>query len=243
MEVFLWSVKIRCLGKSSLSKEDVRYLKCKGCLTVCIVVCIMSLCIFGCTSRGNDNNENDSQAVGNNVGYDIEKEADRDIVMADEKKKLSKDELSEIKGMQAEKQEVTVGDLSLTDDNYVHQANEVAENGFTLNEDNEVITDLGWSSGELSGDDLLKARNVAAKLYENKLNKGANSNRYVVRAGMTSAEDLNSFAIPVFYYVSKDGLLTLQMRLSVYDLNEETSQDLLIPITVAYKEDHVEIIE
>ena len=49
-------------------------------------------------------------------------------------------------------------------------------------------------------------------------------------------------AVPVFYYVTNDYTLVVSMHLAIYDLVEKTEKEVLIPISVRYGEQYVEIV-
>lgn len=94
---------------------------------------------------------------------------------------------------------------------------------------------LDWSNSVLSDDSLVSAREIAVELYQNKLNK--DGNRYVVEMDRLWDGDLSHFDTPVFYYVSKAGILYLQMRMNVYDLTEKMSDSRYVALGLRYNEE------
>lgn len=48
--------------------------------------------------------------------------------------------------------------------------------------------------------------------------------------------DMSNFDIPVFYYVDDIGILYVQMKVSVYDLNEKMAESRYVSLGLRYDE-------
>ena len=87
-------------------------------------------------------------------------------------------------------------------------------------DDTEVEVDkirpgIGWSSGDLSSDELEILQQAAVKVYEQSLCEQGQD--VSVELDITTVDDLSHFKYPVYYFVNDDGVLTLQVAIIVKD--------------------------
>lgn len=98
---------------------------------------------------------------------------------------------------------------------------------------------IDWSDGEITPDELDVMIEVAAHLYEDNLN-GPNGDKYIVETSYPTPEELESFSNKVVVY-AVDGVLTMNLKVKIYDMEAETVKEVLAPISVKYNLDEVEL--
>ena len=159
-----------------------------------------------------------------------------------------------------EKKLKTVAELSMSDDYYLHSVTDVTkqevETDLIMLSEEEFLSkyryvvcedgvrsNLDWKNQSPSDDDLSLARIVCVEAYEKYLNKKAGAqDRYRIEMRELLNEELQQMPVPVFYYVTNDYTLVVSMHLAIYDLVEKTEKEVLIPISVRYGEQYVEIV-
>lgn len=101
----------------------------------------------------------------------------------------------------------------------------------------DVYNTLDWNNKVISDSELNEIRSVVAQLYQNKLNDKNESAQYVVEFAEFREGDLEQFSQQVFYYITELGLLTVQLRLSIYDINAGTEESKLVALTLRCDEE------
>ena len=156
--------------------------------------------------------------------------------------KAKLEELKEERTEESESQEgsQSIGDLTMDQGAY--------ESGST-NVSSPVIDPISrtykpyidWSDDEVNSEELETMIDIAAHLYEDNLNKSRDG-KYVVEAALPTVEELENFSNKVFFYVV-NGVLTINLKVNIYDLEAEVVKEVLAPISVKYNLDEVELAE
>lgn len=169
--------------------------------------------------------------------HDINR-ADKSIVETIGEKSISEEKFKELKDSR-KKEKVDVGDLSIKPDDYYGSGFA----GTDENGNNIYKPGIDWSEGELSEELLDTMIIVASRLYEDKLNaKEKEKDKYIVESELPEVDDIQKFKIPIFYFVN-NGTLTLNLKVSIYDMSKKTEKEVLMPISVKYELDKAVLVD
>lgn len=210
-------------------------------------VVILSACLLSssCSKQSSTTNNEDSveqETLQHDIktgDIDISKEKDIDITKLNELLQKMRDKTGS---------KTTVGELDTSGTHvYVHggynEDSSSAEDviAFTITEDNKIQTDVRWTDGVLDEISLECMRAVATELLTRKLNK-SESDRYVVEQNIITPEETDLFDEPVFYYVTSDGVLYLNMSLTIYDVKTKKQKETLTTMGIRHTVDSVELV-